>query len=198
MKFRIKFSNREWTLAAVTVFAALIVPFLQIYLIPTYDAFNAGRARLLAQQSEYAKIHGLLSLREEIDVRFDSIAGEAHQEQSNQITMSSFLRFLETHVRYSTMTLINMKPEPVREESGYKIYAVRMSLSARLFDILRFVSEVTHGEMVAAVDSFTIRGVQAGQLVECTLSVWMVRLPRARASISTPQPKGSTQVTYGN
>ena len=200
MKFRIKLSNREWTLAAVTGFALLFVPFLNVYLLPAYDAFNAGRALKFAQQSEYAKLRSLLSLREEVDGRFAAIAGETNQKESDSITMSSFLRYIETRARYSTMTLINMKPQPVRDESGYKIYAVRMSLSARLFDVLRFVSEVTQGEMVTAIDTFTIRGVQGGHLVECTLSVWMVRLPLTQVSNSRRRAPevSTTQVTYGN
>ena len=112
-KITIRLSAREWTLAAITGFVALFWPFLNHYLLPAYDSFEARRLLVESQLAEYTKLHRFINLREEVEAQFAKVASQAEQENTDQITMSNFLRYLETRARYPTMTLINMKPHPV-------------------------------------------------------------------------------------
>lgn len=78
--------------------------------------------------------------------------------------------------RHPSLTLINMKPLPVDDRGTYKIYPVKLAVAGKLQEVLQFVSAMTNRPVVVGLDGFSLRGIQGNNMVECTLSIWMVRL----------------------
>lgn len=152
------------------------LPIVRRYLLPAYDEWQAVRSTVQMQAVEHAKLTANLAVRGSVDRQFKSLGPKLIQSASDQITLSEYLRELETLARHPDMTLVNMKPLPVKQEHTYKIYRVRLSVAGKLQDIMQFVSDVTHGPAVTGLEAFTLRGAQGHNRVECSLCLWMVRL----------------------
>jgi Tfp pilus assembly protein PilO len=74
------------------------------------------------------------------------------------------------------MMVNNTKPLPVENNGTHKIYKVRLSVAGKVQEIAQFVSALTHSEWIVGLEAFQLRGVQGHNMIECSLSVWMVRL----------------------
>ncbi len=167
---------RQLALLWLTVLVVVVALGAVYWVFPTYDAWRDLRSGAGMQAIEHARLRANLAMGQRVNEQFQQGGGKAFQGASDQITVSQFLIELETLARLPSLTLINARPMPARQKGPYKTYAVKLSLSGRLNEILQFVWEVTSGESIVGLESFSLRGVQDRQLVECTLNLWMVRL----------------------
>ena len=158
--------------------ATIVVGFflVQSFVLPAYDEWRLLGSRLKAQAEEYESLASNLAIRTSVDAELKKLGPHAEQSASDQITLSQFLRDIETQAHQPSMTVINMKPLPVRDEGTHKRYPVRLAVAGKLQEVLQFVSDILNRDVVAGLDAFSIRGVQGSNMVECTLSVWMVTL----------------------
>lgn len=171
-----RLSARECSMVVATGMTIVGVLVFQQWLLPVYDQWSALRDLVAVQANEHAKLVHNLSVKEEVDARFADLGEAAIQTKSDEITLSQFLRDVEAAARLPSLVLINMKPMPIEQKNYVKIYPVRLSVAGKMQDVLKFVSGLLHGSTVVGLESFSIRGVQGGHSVECTLSFWMVRL----------------------
>ncbi len=175
-KLLTRLSPREWSLAVLAVTVGLGFMILRGWVLPAYDEWTALRTMVEAQQAQHLKLLRNLSVKDEVDARFASLDERVWQAESDQVTLSSFLREVEAAARQPNLTLINMKPLVIRREASVVIYPVRLSVAGKPQALVGFVDAVLGGESVTGLESFSIRGVQGGQTVECTLNIWMVCL----------------------
>jgi len=167
---------RQLVLLWLTVLVVVVALAAVYWVFPTYDAWRDLRCGAQMEAVEHARLKANLAMGQRVDEQFQQVAPKAFQDASDQITVSQFLIELETLARLPSLTLINARPMPARQQGSCKTYAVKLSLSGRLHEILQFVSQVTSGESIVGLEGFSLRGVQDRHLVECTLNLWMVRL----------------------
>lgn len=167
---------RESMIFGLTLVLVICGPFILRWILPAYDQWTNLRSQVDLQAVDYAKLTANLAVKDSVNQQYEKISPAIRQNESDQIVLSEYLRDIETMARHPSLTVINMKPMPVKNEKSYKIYKVKLAVAGKLQEILQFVSDVTHSLTVTALESFSLRGVQGDNLVECNLSFSMIRL----------------------
>lgn len=188
-----KISGREWVLAAVIVL--LVVGFMagKLWVLPAYDQWSASRALLEARQMEYAKLAGFLEVKNQVDRKYEALQPAVFQADTDQITLSRFLRKVESLSRMPSMTIINAKPQQIEEGAGYRRFPIRLTVSGTLPEVTQFVTTLMAGSDVVAMDGFSLRGVQGGRLVECSLSIQLISLTPLKKTPGTERADAKTE-----
>jgi hypothetical protein len=146
--------------------------------VPAYREWRGLQVQLAGQSAEYTRLSRNLAYRQSAEEEFARLPEEAFQAaESEQLTLAGWLRELESKARRPSLVLVNTKPLPVRRERGFGVYAVKLSVSGRLPEVLQFISDATNGASITSVESFSMRAVQGGNQVECGFGLEMVRLP---------------------
>lgn len=174
-------SLREYLIAVALGLVVLVSLAFLKFLRPAAYRWQTLRELASTQEVEHHRLHGYLRLQEEIGKRVKSLGPAVEQSDSDEITLSNFLRKLETLAHHPSLTLINMKPESVKDEGGHKIYSVKLSINGHLQGMVRFIANVTGGNEVTGVEAFSLRSVRGQILAQGSFSLWMVRLaPKAK------------------
>lgn len=174
--------DREWAMLLIAVGALALLLVYRFWLLPAYRQLSHARAQVQAQVANDQRLRSNLAARDSVNKTFASLGDHVFQQQSDQLTLSSWLRDLEALARRSSLNLMNMKPQPVQREPSYQVYGVKLSASGQLPQILQFISAATHNDAVTGLESFSLRGLPSGNMVECSLSLSMVRLPAPSTS----------------
>ena len=170
----------------VLILGILLCAFLVgLYVFPAWDELDAVRALADAQALEHAKLERNLALGGRVNEQLLRRSRTAIQIDSDQVTLSGFLRELEGLARYPSLTVVNIKPFPVEDKESHKVYRTRLTVAGRLAEVLQFATDITTGTQVVGLESFSLRGVQGVGSVECTLSVLMIRLPAGALPVPT-------------
>ncbi len=175
-KYLDKFDNRQVILLGIAGVVIISVVFATELLLPLYSNLTSMQIAVKNGASKHARLSKNLEIRELVNKEFARLNKQSFQTQSDQITVSQFLRDVEELARQPNMTLVNMKPLPVKHEGRFKIYRVRLSAIGKLQDIVKFVSGLTNAEHITGLSSLSLRGVRGNDMVECSLFIWMVRL----------------------
>jgi hypothetical protein len=172
---------REVMLFALVAFAATAFVALRWIVVPTFRDWRETQSRFLSLSREHARLLRNLAYKQSAEEQSRLLPPQAILVESEQLTLATWLRDLEVAARRTGVTLNSTKPMPVLQEGGYKVFGVRVSLSGRLPDVLKFVSEVVSGPSVVGIQSYTMRAVRAPNNVECTLYLRMVRIQQPGA-----------------
>jgi Tfp pilus assembly protein PilO len=168
-------------LVATVVVAAAI---LWNKVLPAYQEWQASADVKEAAAFEYAKLQNNLSMKQTVEELSRTLGQEVYQAESDEICLSKFLRDLEAMTRRPGLVLINAKPLPVENHGSYKTYKVRLTMNGKLDELVRFVAQMCASRCLIGLESFSLRGMQGGESVECALSIWTVRLmPDAPKSV---------------
>lgn len=172
---------REKALAVATLVVIVGVPVYQQLVRPMVDRWSSSRQEFHLRQMQHSKLQRNLQLRESAKARVEGLGQGAWQMESDEVTLSSFLGELEVLARRPTLRIASMNPGPVKDEGMYKVYPVRLTVSGRPMEVAQFVAALTAGQSVTSLRSFSLRGLQTGELIEATLNLWMVKLKEGPA-----------------
>jgi len=195
MILRRELTQREWSLCVAAALVVVVVPLFRYLLAPAYRDWNASRMKLQSHTIEHSRLVRNLARKQIVDQEFARLDGQAYQTESDPMILATWLRQLEVLARLPGMSLDNMKALPVKQERAYKVYRVRLSVSGKFPEVLRFMSDSTNGQAVTGLESFVLRGIQGPSAVECTVTLKMIRLTGERPG-SAAQPaagKGETE-----
>ena len=181
MKRFLRVNTRQLALLVVTALVAICILTVKGCLLPAYEELSRVRSTAKSRAAEYAKLTRNLLISESIDARYKQHGKAVAQTGNDQKTLSNFLRDLEIQARRPNMTIVNIKPLPVTTEATHNVYQARVSVSGKLQEILKFVSNLANTPTVIGLDSFSLRGVQGINTVECSLRVRSVRVVSGKA-----------------
>ena len=173
---------REKALAVVTALVLLGWPAYQQLIRPSIEQWQSLRDQLYLQQMQHGKLQRNLAVRGEVERQITGLGAPAWQQESDEVTLSSFLSELEVLARRPTLRIVSMNPSAAKDSATHKVYPVRLTVAGRGPEVAMFVAELTNGQTVTGLKSFTIRGLQGGELIECTLNLRMVKLKGAPAA----------------
>ncbi len=167
---------RQAVLLALTAMVALSAAVVQWGLLPAWAALTDLRSAVRLRDEQYAVLSRNLALRQRVAEEFHRLAGSTGGEANDELALSNFLRDLEAKARLPGLSIVNIKPLPVRNDRTHKVYSARLTLSGRLAEVLKFARDVGGGSEVTGVESFNIRGTQKLGVVECGLSLRRIGL----------------------
>ncbi|HET6430118.1 MAG TPA: hypothetical protein VM389_11075 [Phycisphaerae bacterium] len=182
------FTPRQRALAVIATAVVGSVVTLQCVVFPTYDRWQALKARVRGQQMEFAHLRRNVTIGPSVEQAWRQLGPQVHQTATDEVTFSRFLQEVEAAARRQVsaasygggaspgVTIVNAKPQPVEDGGTQRIYRLRLTVAGKLMEIVRFVSELVEGESIVGIEAFDLRGVQGASVVECGLSVRMVRL----------------------
>ena len=185
-----EFSSRERWLAGLVVLAGVAVLAGRGWLWPAYERWSAASALLSARTQEYEKLRGFLAVEGEVDEAHGRLPAGVIQRESDAITLSAYLRELESLARLPSLTIVNAKPEAVVEGPAGRRYPIRLTVSGTLKEVGQFVTRLTGESAGVQLRGFAVRAVQGGALVECNLSIELIRLRPTQAATGTRLAKG--------
>jgi len=172
-----KLKPREVVVMAATAVVLIGTWGTEHFVFPAYDEVVEMRERNRSQAAEFARLGGNLAIRQDVDQAFQLLGEAIKQTESDQITLSRLLRDLErTFAKYPDVRLTNVRPDPVEDANCHKVYRVKLDMAAKLPDLLKFIQDLTGGTEVVGMEGFSLRGVQGVNMVECSLSLRMIRL----------------------
>lgn len=172
-------------LLVLTVTVIMLTVLLMIYylLLPAWHQWHEARDLAEARSQQYARLHGSLAIKDAVEEQSAALGKDVYATTSDEVALSEFFRQVESIAgREGGVKLINAKPMEARSSEGCRTYPVRLVVSGDLKEVLKFVTRLTAGQTVVALQEFSLRGVQGGNMVECALTLCMVRL--------TPVPSG--------
>lgn len=169
-------SPRQTWLACLGALAVLTLAIFQLLLMPAWDAWRARQDVLESRREEYSRLMDNMSISKETSRQMARLAADVWQADSEESTVSNFLRDLETKWRQANLRLSSMRPLPLKKTRTLRLYPVRLAVSGNLGDVARFLSDLATGPGVTGLESFSIRGTQGSDAVECQMSIWTVRL----------------------
>ncbi|MGE5608213.1 MAG: hypothetical protein ACM359_03075 [Bacillota bacterium] len=181
MKWKGELTGRQWALCMAAAMVILAIAILRYGLVPSAREWKLLRSQWRVKNAEYARLVRNVGMKQGVEEQFTRLGAQAYQNESDPMTLAAWLRELELLARLPSMTLNNMKAMPVKHESAYKLYRVRLAVSGKLPEVMKFISAATHGESLTGLESFALRGVPGVNMVECGLSLRMIRLlPEAK------------------
>ena len=167
---------RQVALCGIAVFAIIFLVGIRHGVLPAYDEWQALRLRVAREEARHAQLVRNLAVRESVDEQYRSLGPETMQLDSDEATISQFLRDMEAIARESRVTLLNAKPLRAEDHRSHKTYRIKLALAGKLQDIIRFVTAVVNGPGAIGLERFSLRGRHHRDPVECGLSLRMVRL----------------------
>lgn len=169
-------SPREAVLAAAVGLLIVGMLMYRTWILPAYDGWSAARAMAESRRLEHDKLAGFLEVRDKVEQQYAAFVPTVFQHDSDQITLSLFLRKVEELARRPSMTIVSAKPQAVELHGIHRRFPIRLAVAGTLPEVAQFVVELLNGDDVTGLSSFSVRGVQGGREVECSLVIWMVRL----------------------
>lgn len=169
-------TEREWVLGLTILGISTTALLLRGLVLPAWNRAAELRAEATRLSGEHDRLTNNLAMKPSVDEEFRRLGPHAFQRESDQITLSSWLRELEAPANRPGILLGNMKAQPVKSDRASKVYRIRLSVSGSLQEILQFVSEANNGASYTGLESFSVRGIPGLNMVECVLSLRMVRL----------------------
>lgn len=181
---------RKRLLAAAGAVGVLVLATFEWGLLPAARQWWSLRESVSIQAEKLARLETNLRIARQLGSDFHEVLAAAGQKESDERTLSDFLRELETQARRPGLTIVNIKPFPVSDRGSYKQYRVRLSMAGKLPEILYFAAGLMGGRPVVTSESFSIRGQQGVNEVECTFTICLVTLPE-NASRTPAQSVGN-------
>ncbi len=184
-----RLDTRQVVFVVLTGLVVLCAMVTERYIFPLYDELDLARSRAATQSGRHVKLTRDLAVSRTISAEFEKLGKGAEQTENDHVTLSNFLRDLETLARYPTMTIINIKPLPVEDGGSHRVYRARLAVSGKLQEILQFVSDLVSEMTTTGVESFSLRGIQGGtSRIECVLSLRRIRVvPKDRKGSGSPR-----------
>jgi len=175
---------RQKSLLGVTALAALVALVLQQWTFPAYDRWRQQAAVVRRQAAVHARLVGNLQITHRVEQQFAGLPSAVFGSGSNEIMFGDFLKRIEMA---AGPILERVEPSPVRTEGPYATYRVRLLLSGKLQDVVRFADDLMRGAEPVGVESFRLRATAERNTCDCTFVLWTVRL----LSVSQPEGVGS-------
>lgn len=182
-RFREQLNDRQISVLTLGGLILLAVGLIHYLILPSYTNMQMLRSTLRKDRNRSDLLMRNLQAKDSVEAQFVQVESAVLQTETDEITISQFLREIEALARKSNMTLVNMKPMAPKAEGTLRRYEVKLSIAGTLQDVFRFVHELTNGDRIVGLHSMSLRGVQGGRLVECNMEVWAVRMiPGGRRS----------------
>lgn len=178
-----RLNARELLLIWLTTTVIGSSPLVVYGLVPAWDRLKQLRSEVAVKRVRFAEFSGNLQIGHQVDTIFNEIENDgSERELSDHLATGEFLRTLiGIQSKYATITMINTEPLSVRSDRTYKVYPVRLAFAGNLPDVIEFITSATHHRTVTGIESFSLRGVQGANMVECAIVLNMVRLQNSQA-----------------
>jgi len=171
-----RFSSRELALAGFSMLSLVGVLAFHWWVSPAISRWTFARDAASASDEEYDRLRGFLEVSGPVADAYGDLPEEVFQDASEQITMSRFLRRIESLARRPGMVIVNASPQPIEGDELHRMYPVQISVSGGLPPIVAFVQELLSGPWVVGVSGYSLQASRSGRNVECSLDLWMVTL----------------------
>ena len=201
----ISLNSRQKMMVAVTIIVAIVALVLEQWTFPTYDRWRQQSSALHAKAGIYGRLSRNLSIKDSVNRQFARIEHEAFRSGPDEIMLADFLKRVETT---AGPLLLKVEPSPAKAEGAYATFCVKLLVSGKLQEIVRFADELTRGSDTVGVESFSLRAIPGRNMCDCTFVLWTVRLssfqqqPQTRpasipATTSAPASAISRGAAYG-
>jgi len=171
-----RLTPRELVLFSIAASLLLAFPVLLYILRPAYDDWKSKRDQVELSSQQLVRLTYNMTVEAEVQRQIATLSAQVYQADSDEITLSRFLREIETLANTSAVTVINTDPKPVTSERSQVYYRVRLVATGRTVDMLRFIAATTNRPEPTGVEEFSLRNSAGGDAVECTASLVTVRL----------------------
>ncbi len=176
--FSVSLNERQKVMLVVTAVIVVIALVLEQWTFPAYDRWREQASLLRAKAAMYGRLSRNFQIKDRVDRQYGQLGTNAFRVESDEIIFADFLKRLETA---AGGLLVKVEPSPVKNEGVYATYRVRLLLSGKLQEIVRFADEITRGENAVGIESFMLRAIPGRNMCDCTFIMWMVRLSSQQA-----------------
>jgi len=171
--FSFTLSPRQKAMLTVTAIVALLAFALERWTFPAFDRWRQQVSTVRARTAAHERLSKNLLIKDRVEEQFARLPPETFRSGSDEIMLCDLLKRIETA---AGPLLVKVEPSPVKDEGAYATYRVRLLLSGKLQEIVRFADDLTQGADAIGVESFALRAIPGRNMCDCTFVLWTVRL----------------------
>ena len=177
--FSLTLAPRQKAMFALTAIIALLAFALERWTFPAFDRWRQQVSTVRARTAAHERLSKNLLIKDRVEEQFARLPAETFRSGSDEIMFCDLLKRIETA---AGPLLVKVEPSPVKDEGAYATYRVRLLLSGKLQEIVRFADDLTQGADPIGVESFALRAIPGRNMCDCTFVLWTVRLSPPRQS----------------
>jgi hypothetical protein len=164
---------RQKAMFGLTATVALLAFALEQWTFPAFDRWRQQVSTVRARTVAHQRLSKNLLIKDRVEEQFARLPAETFRSGSDEIMFCDFLKRIETA---AGPLLVKVEPSPVKDEGTYATYRVRLLLSGKLQEIVRFADDLTQGGAAIGIESFALRAIPGRNMCDCTFVLRTVRL----------------------
>lgn len=149
-------SSRERKLFWFTL-GVILIYFILIWLKPTWDFIHELNNQILYKQIQLLKSRRIITQKETILKEYNKFSNILESKNSLDEEMAYTLRELETLAEKTGLHLIDIKPQPIREVTFYKILTIVIEGEGNINNLTKFIYGLSSSTKFLKVKSLRLK-----------------------------------------
>lgn len=161
-----KFSGRERTLVVATILILLSTVSYGFIIEPLLRAYSDLKFKIATDAKKLEKSERLIHMKDAIIAEYERYSKILKPARSDEEEIASMLKVIEATARNDNVYIMNIRPQPLKEEELHKIFSLELSAEAQIERLMKFIYDLQTGTDLLRVRRLTIRAgaAKSGQL----------------------------------
>lgn len=155
-------NSRERKLFWLTL-GVILIYFILIWFKPTWNFIHELNNQILYKQIQLLKSKRIITQKETILKEYNKFSNILESKNSLDEEMAYTLKELETLAKKAKLHLIDIKPQPIREVTFYKILTIIIEGEANINNLTKFIYELSSSTKFLKVKSFRLKANPKGK-----------------------------------
>ena len=151
-----KFSQREQLMVALTIAIVVLTLAYGFIIEPIASGYATLSAKIESGRLRLEKSRKLLANAEKIRREYDQFSKYIRKTMSDEEEMAATLKTIESLARSNNLSISNIRPQPLREEGGFRFYVFDVSCESDLARLSKFIYDTQTSEALMRVTRLTI------------------------------------------
>lgn len=161
-----KFSSRERALVIATILILFSTVSYGFIIEPLLRAYSDLSYRIATDAKKLEKNQRLIHMKDAIIAEYERYSKILRPTGSDEEEIASMLKVIEATARNDNVYILNIRPQPLKDEELYKIFSLELSAEAEIERLVRFIYDLQTGTDLLRVRRLTISAgsAKSGQL----------------------------------
>ena len=155
--FITRLSKRERGVFYGAVFVVLLLLLDRSIIYPVYSKIKSLNTQIKDAKIVIAKDMRILAQKERIEAEAKKYASFSSKEEAEEEAMTTFLKEIEALANKSSLYVVDMKPQGVKEEKDKSIrYMISLSCEGQMEQIMNFMYSIENSNSLLTVERYQV------------------------------------------
>ena len=178
-KFLTKLSKRERAVFYSAVFVVLLLLLDRSIIYPVYSKIKSLNTQIKDKEIGIVKDMRILAQKERIEAEAKKYASYASQTEAEEEAMTAFLKEIEELANKSSLYVVDMKPQGVKEEKNKSIkYMITLSCEGQMEQVMNFMYNVENSNSLLTVERYQMGPkTRESSIAQSSMSISKIAVP---------------------